>query len=298
MATLSPGQSLATSFSMLIEASSVAVDRTEPEGIPAPGDNPWLYVAALEEALLFAAHDFASGVHRRLDRARWFVQPDDDPELLGAALGLPQVGETISIELYQGPLTRLVAEFGTSDQPIDEAVFEPFDLLRMRWYEGEIVVTIEGASFRFGSFWTDLKALIRPTILLPLLAAGAAVPPAGHLYNQHIQNVRLDQRIQGTACRSAVEFRLSAADLRQLGLEQMNWAARDLSDHERRLRLCRAQFALRLKGYPVGLLDGLMGKDTRRALRHFADENGMRGLPIDSVIVIDALAAQASLVVL
>jgi len=296
MASRQQAQSLQTSFAMSLSGKS-SFDRDDRgvEGLASePEGEPWKLIINLENAFKAAALDFAADVDRRLERGRLALSSDDDLELSKAALGISFADPGITIQVARARLIMLAAQVEGSGQ----AEFDAFPFVHLNWDSGGVTLIIEAAEFAPGSLIGELKALAKPIVFLPLLVGAVAIAPVPHAYDLHVQSTRIEEKIRGSDCRASVDFRMSVADLRRLSAEQMDWTEPGIGADEQRLRLCRVQFALRLKGFPVGRLDGIEGTNTDAAMASFMKSNGLQGHRPSDFIVRDTLAVQSSQVVL
>lgn len=142
-----------------------------------------------------------------------------------------------------------------------------------------IELTLEQIELVAGSLHGIVKgALTFATGAITFIATAFAVPPVLNGYHKQIQEHRIQTVLQGEECNDRGRFRLQIEDLDKIGPEQFDFAAPNLSAGERALRVCNTQIALKMAQGSPSAIDGVLGQDTKNALR---DYSHMKNLPND-----------------
>lgn len=235
----------------------------------------------------------AHAIDLAVSQARLALWPDDDIALVAPALGFAPSDEAFRLDLKRNLTQQLLDEVGLDTEGQSFGAYTPV-WLDIAWGSGSVEIGIDTISFRSGSLLSKIRAVVTSQLFLPTLLAAAATPPAA-LYADHlIQEKRIERVYRDSPCKVQLDFDIDRAQLRRLAVDQLDWNAPGIDDWERRLRICRIQFALRIVGHTPGRLDGLVGPDTQDAWRRYARAKNFEGRSFGDRIVLDSLAFDAA----
>lgn len=200
------------------------------------------------------------------------------PELFQPVVSFPGVGRgylqipaqelTDGGELVgDGP--RTLAVFFVAGQQLNFHAFE----IELR--SGSLIVKILGGLFGTGALTASVLFL--------------AQPDYGYLRQDMQWNQRIEQILDGQACTVELGAKVDVQQLRRLAIDDLRLSGRDLTDAERRSRICYTQLLLRAAGAYPGRIDGIEGPRTEQAKREFAKKFGLTPRDLDSHVFYDAL---------
>lgn len=199
---------------------------------------------------------------------------DDDIEVLG--LRRPTA---IVPGLGRGYLERLAPRLRDGIGQVD---VEP-QSIGLIWVAGEIV-SLEAWAIELHSGSVIAKFLA--DLLGPASVVAAIFFLAQPDYTQLRQDMAWNQRIEwvmdGQACTVDLGAKVSIQTLRQLAVDDLQIAGRELSAEEVRQRVCYTQLLLRIAGTYPGPIDGVEGSQTVRAKQEFAKRVGLPAKDIES----------------
>lgn len=152
-------------------------------------------------------------------------------------------------------------------------------------------VGVQAQSLELHTGSLDLKSLCK------FFGAGAGTAALLFLmqpYYERLQqdlswNQRIERVLDGQACTVDIGVKVNIKNLRRLAAEDLDIRHRDLTEEERRRRVCHTQLLLRVAGTYPGAIDGVPGAHTQRAKQAFAERAGLVSSDIDEVIFYDAL---------
>ena len=140
--------------------------------------------------------------------------------------------------------------------------------------------------FEEGSLKTWIKGIV---IGGTFVATVAMTPPAVDAYQTFQLNQRLSTTYSDQQCVADAQIRLQASDLYAIAAPQFNYKALNLSDEERRERVCHAQLAMSLGNLDPGPIDGEPGQRTNRGLSALREAYGLHSADVSDTSVQIAL---------
>lgn len=165
-------------------------------------------------------------------------------------------------------------------KPFEIAGFQPSA------YQGlagrPFLFSIETIALEDGSLIAKIKGTLKFSAAALALALAAFASPYGQQqYSDYQFTQRIERTVQGQECHANSTWHVDLGSLRQLALQDLNYAQPGISDQVHALRVCNVQLALALSQGSPALVDGAAGQRTREALALFASA---RNLPAKTSI--------------
>lgn len=142
-----------------------------------------------------------------------------------------------------------------------------------------IRIELDSIELLEGSLWARFKGAIKTpaavaTFVLAALGA-TGTPLAVDKYQDWKYEERIESIVEGQQCGTKVEWKVRVDGLHRNVVESLNYAAPGLSSEEATLRKCNVQLALALgQGSPLKI-DGVIGHNSRQALKVYAATHGV-----------------------
>jgi hypothetical protein len=121
------------------------------------------------------------------------------------------------------------------------------------------------------------------------MATVAMPPPAVDAYETFQLNQSLTTTYSQQRCVTEGETTLRASDLYAIAAPQFNYRALNLSDDERKARVCHAQLAMNLGDFDAGPIDGIPDERTNRGLGALSQAYNLQTADVRDVSVQIAL---------
>ena len=257
------------------------------------GGNALDLVPAIMQAFSFALTDVAAASLTQIGRAQAVIRSEESGYALAEALGLAVDGGEMSLMLDTDQLAEYLANANSLPFELE------WEIPVLQIYAGRDVLTVVVTLIQLseGSLINKIGTAVRSHPFLSLLIA-LSVPSAGTMAAteglDHWRNRQAIERvISGSPCRTNFDFRINAAEIRELAAKQLDWENPPQGEDEHAV-ICRLQYSLLLAGEYPGPIDGIRGDDTNAALQRFINKQQLQNYRPKDAIVLGQLATVAS----